>query len=114
MSSIDASFDQRLRRLMRKHRRMSGGVVHRIGKDGLITAYPRRRVAAFPLRAVVLLIGAVFLFKAFLLINLGPATYAERVALLQSGSLFEQAGAWLMQADPATVAIADGLRALMN
>ena len=32
------------------------------------------------------------LFKAFLVLNLGPITYNERVADLQAGSLIEQGG----------------------
>ena len=107
MSQSELSFEQRVRRLSRKHRLMADGVVHRVGDDGLISAYPRRRAPSFPLRGVVILIAVAFLFKAFLLFSLGEITYGQRVALLENGSVFEQAGAWVMQADPATVWLAD-------
>ncbi len=113
MSQSELSFDQRVRRLSRKHRLMADGVVHRIGDDGLISAYPRRRAPRFPLRGVMILIAAAFLFKAFLLLSLGPITYGNRVALLQDGTLPEQAGAWVMQADPATVWLADTMEQIL-
>ncbi len=109
----DIEFDQRLRRLTRKHRRMAdAGIVHRMGPDGLVLPYPRRRMPAFPLRGVAILLAAAFLFKAFLFASLGPITYEERVARLQAGSVVEQGGAWVMQADPATVWIAGQINAL--
>lgn len=107
MAHAETPFEERVRRLMRKHSRMAhNGVVHRIGADGLIITRPRRRAPAFPLRGLVILLGAAFLFKSFLYAWLGASVYAERVALLQSGSLVEQGGAWLMQADPVTIWIA--------
>lgn len=111
MSRTDMTFDQRLRRVTRKHMAMArSGVRYRMGRDGLVSAVPRRRGPAFPLRGLVLLVAAAFLFKGFLLAWLGNDLYAERVAMLQSGSVFEQAGAWVMQADPATVTIAGVIR----
>ena len=109
MSQSELSFEQRVRRLSRKHRLLADGVVHRIGDDGLISAYPRRHMPRFPMRGVMILIAVAFLFKAFLLFSLGATTYGQRVALLENGSVFEQAGAWVMQADPATVWLADTL-----
>jgi hypothetical protein len=109
MSQSELSFDQRVRKLMRKHRLMSEGVVHRIGSDGLITAYPRRRRPSFPLRAVVVLVIAAFMFKAFLYHHLGDETYNARVGLLEAGTPFEQVGAWIMQADPTTIWLAQTL-----
>lgn len=111
MSRIESTFDQRLNRVVRKHMRMSrNGVRHRVGRDGLVTAVPRRRAPSFPLRGLVILIGAAFLFKGFLLAWLGNDLFQQRVDMLKSGSLFEQGGAWVMQADPATVMIAELIR----
>lgn len=109
----DIQFDQRLRRLTRKHSRMArSGIVHRMGPDGLVLPYPRRRMPAFPLRGVAILIAAAFIFKAFLYASLGGTTYDERVARLNQGSVIEQGGAWVMQADPATIWIAGQINAL--
>lgn len=107
MSQSKLSFEERVRRLSRKHRRMADGVVHRVGSDGLITAYPRRRTPRFPLRGILILVAAAFLFKGFLFYALESATYNERVDLLESGNVFEQAGAWVMQPDPATNWLSD-------
>jgi hypothetical protein len=108
MAHADLNFEQRVRRLAHKHRRMSTGIVHRMGSDGLVTAHAR-----FPLRGLLVLFGAAFLFKAFLFAALGGSIYQERVALLQSGSIVEQGGAWVMQADPATIWFAAQLNSLM-
>ena len=37
--------------------------------------------------------------------SLGEVTYADRLGALQSGTLLEQGGAWVMQADPVTQAM---------
>lgn len=103
MSRDVMTFDERLRRLTRKHRRMAHGVIYRIGADGLIQSHPRRRSPRFPLQGLVILFAAAFMFKGFLYASLTPMIYDERVALLQQGTVVERAGAWVMQADPATV-----------
>lgn len=97
------SFEKRMRKLDRVHGRMyAKGIVRKVGKDGLISAYPRRRLPRFPLKAFAMLALAAFLYKATLLAWLGDAVYQERVDTLASGSAIEQGGAWVMQADPAT------------
>lgn len=108
MSQVqEQEFEHRIRRLMRKHDRLSRGVVHKVGPDGLITAHPRRRVSLLPpLRAIALVLAVGFLFKAYLLYALGSATYEARLEVLASGSVFEQAGAMVMQPDPASEWIA--------
>lgn len=113
MASADLSFEQRVRQLASKHRRMAHGISHRMGRDGLITAHPRRRRPSFPLRGLMILLGAAFLFKAFLFSSLGASVYTERVALLSAGSIVEQGGAWVMQADPATIWVAERINALL-
>jgi hypothetical protein len=99
------AFDRRLRALARKHDRMTLGITYRIGRDGLITAHPRRRIAPrFPLKSLMGLVLAAFGFKIALFALLGAETYGARLAQLQTGSAVEQAGAWLMQPDPVTLA----------
>lgn len=113
MASAEMTFEQRVRHLASKHRRMAHGIAHRMGRDGLITAHPRRRRPSFPLRGLMILLGAAFLFKAFLYASLGAGVYNERVALLASGSIVERGGAWVMQADPATIWAAEQVSALL-
>ena len=81
-----ATFDRRLKALGRKHERMTLGITYRIGRDGLITAHPRRRIAPrFPLRSLLALMLAAFAFKAALFVLLGEQTYGARLALLEQG-----------------------------
>jgi len=102
MTTTELTFDQRLRMLARKHRRMQDGVVRKIQPDGLITLSPRRPLPRFPLKAVLLLVVAAFLCKVFLVAWLGADDYVSRVAALQAGTSPEQAMAWLLQPEPAT------------
>lgn len=107
MSTSEPTFEQRLRKLSRKHRRMSdNGVVQRMGPDGLMIAYPRRRAPRFPWHALAIVLGAAFMVKAGALAALGPVAYEARVAAFAEGSSPERAAAFLLRADPATVAVA--------
>ncbi len=106
MARQQLMFDQRLNLLARKHQAMSRGYVTRMQSNGLIIAQPKRRATHVPRRAVILFLLAFFCFKAFLVANLGPQTYDDRLARLQSGTYVEKAGAFVMQADPVTVYLA--------
>jgi len=97
-----AEFDQRVRKLDRKHRAMAQGFVTRLRKDGLIVVTPKRTKFRFPLKQLCVLFAAVILYKAFLLANLGPETYGERVTRMAEGTVVEQIGAAFMQIDPAS------------
>lgn len=105
MVETKQNFDSRLRFLTRKHRRMSNGYTTRMRGDGLIIVKPKRRKMQFPLKGAVLVVIGFFAFKAFMLMSLGELTYADRLGELQSGTLLEQGGAWVMQADPVTQAM---------
>ena len=88
---------------------MSRGFTTRMRNDGLIVVKPRRqkRIMDFPLRGVfLLLLGSVF-FKGFILASVGPDTYSERVAILNSGTFVEQGCAWVMQVGPISQIIAN-------
>lgn len=99
-------FNERLTLLSEKHARMSNGYVASVRSDGLIVVRPRRARIAFPLRGLALLTVGFFVFKAFILAAIGPVTYNERLANLQAGNTLERAGAWVLQIDPLTDAIA--------
>jgi hypothetical protein len=113
MLYVDRAFEQRVGNLAVKHRRMARGIAHRMDRNGLVTAIPRRRMPSFPLRGLMILLAAAFLFKAFLFATLGGSVYEQRVAQLSAGSIVEQGGAWVMQADPATIWVAAQINALL-
>ena len=99
-------FGQRLKRIDRHHRKLARGYVTSINPNGLIVARPSRQTSLFPLRGLFLCLLTLLAFKGFLYAQLGPTAYGERVALLQSGTIVENMGAYAMKADPATVWIA--------
>jgi len=114
MANANLQFDKRARKIVKGHnRRAANGAVLRMNSDGLIEARPRRRGPRFPLKGLVLLVGAGMLFKGFLLAYLGGIAYSERVGLLAEGTIVEQAGAWIMQPDPVTVQLADWMSAVL-
>lgn len=112
MASVHAQFEKRLRKIVRNHQRMANGVTHTMRKDGLIVAKPRIYNPRFPLKGMVLLILTAFLFKGYIYAALGPADYDSRVSALAEGTMIEQAGAWIMHADIATVYIGTFLNSI--
>ena len=98
-------FDQRMRRISRRHTELSRGYVTSVNHDGLVVAKPRRRMGRGTVRMLIVLACALVAFKAFLFAQLGADAYAAKVTALSEGSAVEKAGAWLMTADPVTVAL---------
>jgi hypothetical protein len=98
-------FNKRLRDIDSRHRKLSRGYVQLVERDGLLVPVSTRRTArrGFPFRGLLMILGGFLLFKAILLTHLGPLTYNERVEKLAAGTSLEQAGAWVMRADPATL-----------
>lgn len=99
-------FGQRLRRIDRNHRKISRGYVASMNHDGLVIARPRRKSSGFPLRGLFLCLLMLLTFKGFLFAQLGETAYADRVALLEGGTVVEKVGAYAMKADPVTLWIA--------
>lgn len=104
-------FSKRLRRIDRRHQKMARGYVTVVNSDGLVVARPRRTQLRFPWKMLAVAALALFVFKGFVYANLGQASYSERVTLLQAGTPAEQFGAWVMQADPLTLWIAQQIDA---
>lgn len=94
--------EKRLTRIDAKRRSIAKGAVYSVNQDGLIIARPRRTGLRFPLRGLFFAIAGLFIFKVGVMLALGAATYADRIAALNDGTIFERAGAWVMTADPAT------------
>lgn len=114
MNELYYGFEARLKKIDRKRSKMAQGYKGTVSRDGLIVFRPSRRQRGVSLRAVVLLIAGFFLFKGMVMAHTGAAIYDERVAALNSGSLVEQAGAFVMQSDPVTQSIASKLRLIFN
>lgn len=100
------TFDKRLRRISRAHQKASYGYTPVVGADGLIEIRPRHQKAPFPIRNVALFVVGFLCFKAIVMASIGLAGFNDRVEILKSGTYVEQAGAWVMQADPASIWIA--------
>lgn len=105
MATVHAPFEKRVRKIVKTHERMATGVTHTMRKDGLIVAKPRIYNPRFPLKGLLLLILTAFIFKGYIYASLGPTEYNDRVAALGDGTMIEQAGAWVMYPDVATVQI---------
>lgn len=104
--TIDASLDKRLNRVVRNHERMRrNGVVHRVGRDGLIRSRPRLIRPRFPAKGIVIIVALLLAFKSLMFAQMGPGNYALQVEELRGGTLVDKAGAVIMQKDPATVAL---------
>ncbi|WP_246035955.1 hypothetical protein [Aliishimia ponticola] len=89
---------------------MARGYTASLRGDGLIVVHPRRVHFHMPVRGFVLLMSVFMLFKGFMLATLGPATYSERLTVLSGGTVYEQAGAFVMGIDPVSQVVADTLR----
>lgn len=113
MTNAYKSFDKRLNRIGRKRARMVHGYSSKVGKDGLIVFRPRRSQGGFPIRGLVFLVIGFFCFKAMIIAHLGETIYSQRVDVLASGSIVEEAGALVMQAEPVSLAIAQLIRPLV-
>lgn len=101
-------FTKRLRKLGRKHAQMTHGYTTKISKDGLIIVKPKRaRRGTSGLQLILIAVMCLIVFKAFALASIGPTAYDERVSSLHEGTVVEQAGAFVMRADPITKAMAE-------
>ena len=56
---------------------------------------------------ILFLVLCTVLLKGMIHHSIGAQSYDERVASLRAGDGIERAGGWLMQAEPATVFVAD-------
>lgn len=96
-------FERRMRRISRRHSKLSHGYVTSVNDDGLVVAKPRRRGSRSTLRGVALIVIIIMLLKGVLHAQLGATAYDERIEKLAGGNPIEQAGAWVMVADPITL-----------
>ena len=114
MTNSFAEFDSRLKRIDRNRSRLASGYSAKVTSNGLIVFRPKRRDASFSVRGLLYLVAGFLIFKSVILAHLGEVTYAERVGALQSGTVVEQAGAYVMQEEIVTSTIANYLRPYLN
>lgn len=107
-------FERRMRRINRRHSKLSHGFVTQITDDGLVVAKPRKPRGYAVLRGAYLLLLVMFLFKGFLHSNLGAEAYGAQVESLRGGNTIEQAGALAMTADPVTLWISGAISSLVR
>lgn len=103
--SNHTNFAARLREINKRHERLAAGYVRLEERDGLLVPVERRRIRRAngrPIYGMATALGALFLFKGFLLAYLGNGTYVQRLSDLTGGSQLEQVGGWIMAADPLT------------
>ena len=107
-------FDRRMRRISRRHSKLSHGYVTTVNSDGIVVAKPKRHGKGGTLRGLIILLFVMLLFKGFLHARLGPDAYQGRIDNLASGSAIEKAGAWTMTADPLTLWLSGHISSLVR
>jgi len=109
--TIDASLNKRLNKVVRNHNKMRrNGVVHRVGKDGLIRSRARLVRPGFPIKGALIIVALLIAFKSLLFAQMGASNYAVKIDELRNGGMIEQAGSYIMQEEPVTVALGGYLK----
>ncbi|WGW05361.1 hypothetical protein [Tropicibacter oceani] len=114
MDSALQTFEKRQKALRRKHERMARGYVNKLDRNGLITQRPDSKLGGILFKLVMLVVLAIVVSKILLLAALGQEAYLTHLTNLQAGGTAEQAGAWLMQIDPVTAKVAEGVALILN
>jgi len=114
-STNTPSFEKRSRQIVRAHRSVTrrGGELS-LGPDGLLTLRPKRGGTGIPFRGLFLIAALFFGAKAMMLVQDGAQTYGERVQKLTQGTTLEQVGAFVLQVDPLTVALAGYIKPMFK
>ncbi len=112
----DVEFENRLKRINRRHRQAARGYVQLVERNGILipVATRRARRRGFPAVGLLMTVAGFLAFKGFLYAWLGPLTYADRVSELAQGNVAERVGGWMMAADPVTQWIAGQMLSLVS
>ncbi|HSG37461.1 MAG TPA: hypothetical protein VLA27_08500 [Paracoccaceae bacterium] len=113
MASAETDFSKRLEHIAARRGGMKHGIQYQVKEDGTVVATHRRSRSGFPVGSLLTLVVGGILFKAFLFMSLGEATYNQRVSILESGTPVEMVGAFVMKADPATLWIVEQIESLL-
>lgn len=103
-----ADFDKRLTRINRSHRRVARGPSYApvVGADGLIVVRRRRSGPNIPVKGLIYLVLGFCLFKSVAIAHFGATGYADRIDEMKQGTVYEWAGAWVLQPDRVSIRIA--------
>lgn len=107
MVETHQQFGKRINNLNHKHKALANGYYTTIRNDGLVVARPRRRDTGLPVKYILAMVVLFVLLKALMLSANGPGTYQIRLNSLSEGTAVERAGAWVLQVDPVTQALAN-------
>lgn len=108
-------FDERYRKVLKRHRQLSRGYVNKLGKNGVIVHHPIRHTReAFSFMTLLLPFSILFVLKAAIVTILGEDGYRQQVDLLREGGFVEQMGAVFMQIDPITDPLAKLLSTIIG
>ncbi|SHF01082.1 hypothetical protein SAMN05444273_103428 [Litoreibacter ascidiaceicola] len=89
-------------------------VVRKVNKDGLVVEVVKpRRKKLLPIKSMVTIALIFVMFKGFVLAQLGADEYESRIDTLKKGPSAQVFAAFLLDSDPATEAMARGLRVVM-
>lgn len=107
MTKQQDMFDERYRRVLKRHRQLSRGYVTKLQKNGVIVHKPIAHVReAMSFSTLLLPFGILFVLKAAIVTVLGEDGYRQQVDLMREGGFIEQIGAVFMQIDPITAPLA--------
>ncbi|MDI3336505.1 hypothetical protein QKW60_08815 [Defluviimonas aestuarii] len=107
------NFYGRIGRIEKIHK--AGGGFEAQGTLGMSYYNAQRRSAhrrGF-LAPLVLTLMTIVLIKSMIHASIGAAAYDERIVTLQAGEYADRVGAYVLQADPLTIAISDRIRAFL-
>ena len=107
-------FDRRMRRISRRHSKLSHGYVTTVNDDGMVVAKPKRRSRKGTIKVLVIVALVLIIFKGVMHAQLGDAEYQARIDNLSTGTTAEKVGAWLMTADPTTYGISEFVSSLVR
>lgn len=107
-------FDKRVRLIERARRNGRKGEIRIVGAEGLVITQRRRGLPSIPFRGLAYIFFGFVLFKSIALAQIGMQGYLERVEALKQGTVVEQAGAFLMKPDAASVWMAGKIAPLIR
>ena len=82
-------------------------------EDSILVLTPGRGKPSITVPGFCVLLAAFILLKSVVIAWLGPGVYEEAIRSLQQGTVFEQAGAFIMRPDFFSEMLADQFRALI-
>ncbi|SFR57804.1 hypothetical protein [Litoreibacter janthinus] len=90
-------------------------VVRKVNKDGLVVEVVKpRRKKLVPVKSILTAALIFVMLKGFVFAQLGDEEYSSRIDTLKKGQSVQVFAAFLLDADPATLAMARGLDAILR